>query len=187
MGSPSKCSPFSLRRAIHGWIDLGHFRFRSVCRRLCQRIFWIRHGARRILRMAAHHHTTSDRCFDRRISTVDLVGLDRAASINFRVWLALVGVCRDQSPRKPLTKSRSEKRPTLNAQSATISLSQWPTQGIASANRRKRRQNSAMDIFSINIRDLLADQRGFKLPIGFSKYPFEMSAEFPLLCRKMAD
>ena len=60
-----------------------------------------------------------------------------AASIIFRVWLALVGVCRDQSPRKPLTKSRSEKRPTLNAQSPTISLSQWPTQGIASANRRK--------------------------------------------------
>jgi hypothetical protein len=42
-------------------------------------------------------------------------------------------------------------------------------------------------IFSNTIRDLLADRKGFKLPIGFSKYPFEMSAEFPLMCRKMAD
>ena len=32
----------------------------------------------------------------------------------------------------------------------------------------------------------MADQRGFKLPIGFSKYPFEMSGEFPLMCGKMA-
>jgi len=28
--------------------------------------------------------------------------------------------------------------------------------------------------------------KGFELPIGFSKYPFEMSTEFPLMCRKMA-
>lgn len=33
----------------------------------------------------------------------------------------------------------------------------------------------------------VVDQRGFKLPIGFPKYPFEMAAEFPLMCRKMAD
>src|ERR1700704_3044439 len=31
------------------------------------------------------------------------------------------------SQRKPLAKSRSEKRPTLNVQSARNSLSQWPT------------------------------------------------------------
>ena len=41
------------------------------------------------------------------------------------------------SPRKPLAKSRSEKRPTLNVQSARNSLSEWPTRAIAGANRRK--------------------------------------------------
>ena len=30
----------------------------------------------------------------------------------------------------------------------------------------------------------MAEQRGFELPIGFRKYPFEMSAENPLMCRK---
>src|SRR5258708_27452554 len=33
--------------------------------------------------------------------------------------------------RKPLTQSRSEKHPTLNVQSATNSLSPWPTRAIA--------------------------------------------------------
>ena len=32
----------------------------------------------------------------------------------------------------------------------------------------------------------LADRRGFKLSIGFSKYPFEMSAEFPLMSAEKA-
>ena len=91
------------------------------------------------------------------------------------------------SQRKPLAKSRSEKRPTLNVQSARNSLSQWPTRATAGANPRKSPHNFAKCIFSSYIRDLLADRKGFKLPIGFSKYPFEMSVEFPLMCRKMAD
>jgi hypothetical protein len=41
------------------------------------------------------------------------------------------------SQRKPLAKSRSEKRPTLNVQFARNSLSQWPTCATAGANRRK--------------------------------------------------
>jgi hypothetical protein len=41
------------------------------------------------------------------------------------------------SQRKPLAKSRSEKRPTVNVQSPRNSLSQWPTRAIAGANRRK--------------------------------------------------
>ena len=91
------------------------------------------------------------------------------------------------SQRKPLAKSPSEKRPKLNVQRARNSLSRWPTRVAAGANPRKSPHNFARCIFSSYIRDLLADQRGFKLPIGFSKYPFEMSAEFPLMCRKMAD
>src|SRR5438445_5470555 len=43
--------------------------------------------------------------------------------------------------RKPLTTSRSEKRPTLNVQSGRNSLSQWPTRTTAGANRRKGRHN----------------------------------------------
>ena len=41
------------------------------------------------------------------------------------------------SQRKPLAKSRSEKRPTLNVQNERNSLSQWPTRALAGANRRK--------------------------------------------------
>src|ERR1700682_281524 len=41
------------------------------------------------------------------------------------------------SQRKPLAKSRSEKRPTLNVRSARNSLSQWPTRATAGANPRK--------------------------------------------------
>jgi hypothetical protein len=37
------------------------------------------------------------------------------------------------SQRKPLAKSRSEKRPTLNVQSPRNSLSRWPTRAIAGA------------------------------------------------------
>jgi hypothetical protein len=33
---------------------------------------------------------------------------------------------------------------------------------------------------------LVADQRGFELPIGFPKYPFEMSAEFPIMSAEKA-
>ncbi len=41
------------------------------------------------------------------------------------------------SQRKPLAKSRSEKRPTINVQSVGNSLSQWPTRVTAGANLRK--------------------------------------------------
>jgi hypothetical protein len=41
------------------------------------------------------------------------------------------------SQRKPLAKSRSEKRPTLSVQSARNSLSQGPTRATAGANPRK--------------------------------------------------
>src|SRR5260370_42203165 len=41
------------------------------------------------------------------------------------------------SQRKPLAKSRSEKRPALHPQSVGNLLSQWPTRAIAGANRRK--------------------------------------------------
>ena len=41
------------------------------------------------------------------------------------------------SQRKPLAKSRSEKRPTLSVESARNSLSQWPTRATAGANPRK--------------------------------------------------
>ena len=71
------------------------------------------------------------------------------------------------------------------AKIATNSLSQWPTPQNAPANPRNSPHNCVSFILYNNIIDLLADQRGFELPIGLSKYPFEMSAEFPLMCRKM--
>ena len=58
--------------------------------------------------------------------------------------------------RKPLAKWCSEKRPTLNVQSARNSLSQWATWALASANPRKPREKTSRDIFSRNINDLLA-------------------------------
>ena len=45
------------------------------------------------------------------------------------------------SQRKPLAKSPSEKRPTLNVQCARNSLSQWPTRATSAANLRKSRHN----------------------------------------------
>jgi hypothetical protein len=83
-------------------------------------------------------------------------------------------------------QSRIEKRPGLIAKIATNSLSQCPAPASSAVNPRKSPHNFTRRIFSSYIRDLLADQGGFKLPIGFSKYPFEMSAEFPLMSRKMA-
>jgi hypothetical protein len=65
--------------------------------------------------------------------------------------------------RKPLAKSRSEKHRPLSAECARNSLSQGATRAITAANLRKSRHNSAVDTFSSNIRDLLADQRGFEL------------------------
>jgi hypothetical protein len=44
---------------------------------------------------------------------------------------------RDDFQRKPLAKSRSEKRPPLNVETARNSLSQWPARATAVANRRK--------------------------------------------------
>src|ERR1035437_9187059 len=41
------------------------------------------------------------------------------------------------SQRKPLAKSRSEKRPPLNVESARNLLSQWPIPATVVANRRK--------------------------------------------------
>jgi hypothetical protein len=41
------------------------------------------------------------------------------------------------SQRKPLAKSLSEKRPTLNVEIARNSLSQWPTPATAVANQWK--------------------------------------------------
>ncbi len=53
-------------------------------------------------------------------------------------WTALLVVYRDHhSQRKPLAKSLSEKRPTLNMETARNSLSQWPTPATAVANQRK--------------------------------------------------
>src|ERR1700682_1558006 len=43
------------------------------------------------------------------------------------------------SQRKPLAKSPSEKRPTLNVQRARNSLSRWPTRVAAAANPRSDR------------------------------------------------
>src|SRR5438477_8607328 len=57
------------------------------------------------------------------------------------------------SQRKPLAKSRSEKRPTLNVQNAGNTLSQWATHATSVANLGKSRHNSVSDIFSRNIRD----------------------------------
>ena len=49
----------------------------------------------------------------------------------------MLGYQHHHSQRKPLAKSRSEKRPTLDVQSARNSLSQWPTRVTAGANLRK--------------------------------------------------
>jgi len=55
----------------------------------------------------------------------------------YRDWLEQRDCCcsyqHHHSQRKPLAKSRSEKRPTLNVQSARNSLSQWPTRAMAGA------------------------------------------------------
>ena len=45
------------------------------------------------------------------------------------------------SQRKPLAKSRSEKRAPLNMETARNSLSQWPTRAIAVANPRELQRN----------------------------------------------
>ena len=52
--------------------------------------------------------------------------------------------------RKPLTKSPTEKRLTLNVQSARNSLSQWAINATTAGNLRKSRNNSE-DTFSIVI------------------------------------
>jgi hypothetical protein len=83
-------------------------------------------------------------------------------------------------------QSRVLRNDLLVAEIAPNSLAQWPAAVGSAANPRKSPRNFAIHIFSSYIRDLLADRRGFELPIGFSKYPFEMSAKFPLMCRKMA-
>jgi len=78
--------------------------------------------------------------------------------------------------RKPLPKSRSEKWPTLSAQCARNSLSQWPTRATTTANLRKSRHNSAIDIFSCNIRDLLAERESCQprwYNVGFSRRQIE--------------
>ncbi len=58
--------------------------------------------------------------------------------------------------RKPLANWCSEKRPTLNVQSARNSLSQWTTWALAAVNPRKSRDKTWYDVFSRNISDLLA-------------------------------
>jgi hypothetical protein len=59
------------------------------------------------------------------------------AAVPVKSKTAVAFTARHHPPRKPLRKSRSEKRPTLNVQSAAISLSQWPTRAIVGANRRE--------------------------------------------------
>ena len=68
--------------------------------------------------------------------------------------------------RKPLTKSPTEKRLTLNVQSARNSLSQWATNATTAGNLRKSRNNSEDDIVYRNISDLLAEGGGFEPLIG---------------------
>jgi hypothetical protein len=61
---------------------------------------------------------------------------DRAA-VQFQRDLSMRLYRHHHSHRKPLAKSRSEKRPPLNVETARNSLSQWPTPATTVANRRK--------------------------------------------------
>src|SRR5665648_200345 len=79
-----------------------------------------------------------------------------STSLNFRGLHCLVFYRHHHSQRKPLAKSRSEKRPTLNVETARNSLSQWPTPQNAPANPRKCPHNYVRYIFFSVIRDLLA-------------------------------
>src|SRR5258708_5362624 len=64
--------------------------------------------------------------------------------------------------------------------------SQFGILANADANRRECRANWLHYNYLCNINALLADQGGFEPTVQFRKYLFEMSAEFPLMCREMA-
>src|SRR5450759_1653335 len=90
-------------------------------------------------------------------------------SLNFRGLHCLVFYRHHHSQRKPLAKSRSEKRPTLTVETARNSLSQWPTPQNAPANPRKCPRNCVRYIFFSVIRDLLAEREGFEPLLAYDR------------------